>query len=131
MLTVPLVVASLPDDYAHRALQFIGKHLDSSSHIEFYLQWACTLLSVHGPKDNVLSHNTLLTLHQSLNRKYEQLSKVCDFNKYTLKVLSAMPSPAVQERENSDDDDQSDTELLLVQSNGQHNRNEMEVDTNE
>lgn len=125
------MVASLPDDYALRALQFIGKHLDSSSHIEFYLQWACTLLSVHGPKDNVLSHNALLTLHQSLNRKYEQLSKVCDFNKYTLRVLSAMPSITVQEKENSDEDDPSDTELLLVQSNGRYNGNEMEVETND
>lgn len=121
------MVASLPDDYAERALQFIGKHLDSSSHIEFYLHWACTMLSVHGPKDNILSHQSLLTLHQSLNRKYEQLSKVCDFNKYTIKVLSSMPNVQGDTGEDDNGDYGSESELVLVKSN----ENDVEMEDND
>lgn len=127
MYIVPLVVASLPDDHAQLALQFVGKHLDTSSHIEFYLKWACTMLSVHGPKDNVLSHQSLLTLHQSLNRKYEQLSKICDFNKYTIKVLSSMPykQDGIDDDYN-DDESESESELVLVKSDG----NDVEMENN-
>lgn len=35
----------------------------------------------------MLKHQTLLSVQDSLTRKYELLNKVCDFNKYTLQVL--------------------------------------------
>lgn len=114
VFTVELVTASLPDDYAHRTVQHVAKQLGASHHVEFYLRWACCLLAAHGPKENVLSHHSLLALHQNLSRKYETLSKVCDFNKYTLKVLQSMPKnvPKDEQMENEDED------LVLVrQSN--------------
>lgn len=117
MLIVELVTASLPDEYAHRTLQHVAKQLGASHHVEFYLQWACCLLAAHGPKEDVLSHHSLLALHQNLSRKYETLSKVCDFNKYTLKVLQSLPKsvPKDEQMENTDDED-----LVLVRqsSNG-------------
>lgn len=115
---VALVTAALPDEYAHRTLQFAAKQLSTSRHVEFYLQWACSLLTIHGPKEDVLSHHALLALHESLSRKYEQLSKVCDFNKYTLRVLSTVTSEAVVKsadvEEDDDEDMQSEDEEDLV-----------------
>lgn len=113
--TVELIVRSLPDAYAERTLQFIAKYLNASHHVEFYLNWACSILTFHGPKENILSHQSLLTLHQSLSRKYELLSKVCDFNKYTMQVLSNM-SNEVPERA-ADGDDSDDDNLVLIRSN--------------
>lgn len=122
-----LIVRSLPDAYAERTLQFIAKYLNSSHHVEFYLNWACSILTFHGPKDNILSHQSLLTLHQSLSRKYELLSKVCDFNKYTMQVLSNM-SNEVAER--ADDETSDDEDLVLIRTgnadvNGESNDEEM------
>lgn len=115
---VELIVRSLPDVYAERTLQFIAKYLNASHHVEFYLHWACSILSFHGPKDNILSHQSLLTLHQSLSRKYELLSKVCDFNKYTMQVLLNMANE-VPERVTVDGDESDDDEnLVLIRSNG-------------
>lgn len=75
-VTVELVVAALPDEFVHRTLHFIAKMLSSSPHIEFYLKWATALLTIHGPKEDILPQHILLSLHQSLNRKYESLSKM-------------------------------------------------------
>lgn len=125
--TVELIVRSLPDVYAERTLQFIAKYLNTSHHVEFYLNWACSILTYHGPKDNILSHQSLLTLHQSLSRKYELLSKVCDFNKYTMKVLSNI-SNEVSDR--VDDEESDDENLVLIRTsnndcNGESNDEEM------
>lgn len=113
-----LIVRSLPDAYAERTLQFIAKYLNTSQHVEFYLNWACSLLTYHGPKDNILSHQSLLTLQQSLSRKYELLSKVCDFNKYTIQVLTnmsnAIPEPV-------DDEHNDDGNLILIRPTSNEN----------
>lgn len=118
--TVELVTASLPDEYAHRTLQHVAKQLGASHHVEFYLRWACCLLAAHGPKEDVLSHHSLLVLHQNLNRKYETLSRVCDFNKYTLKVLLAMAEsvPKDDQMQNTDDEDELDLVLVRQSNNG-------------
>lgn len=112
-----LVAGTLPDEYAHRTLQFVAKQLETTQHVQFYLQWACQLITLHGPKEDVLSAHTLLALQQNLSRKYEQLSKVCDFNKYTMRVLRSVDEPKVAAEAGSDDDDEdADDELLLVRS---------------
>lgn len=79
---------------------------------------------MHGPKEDVLSHHALLALHESLSRKYEQLSKVCDFNKYTLRVLSTVSSnaPVANGEHGSDEemdggsDEDDEEELVLVRA---------------
>lgn len=124
--TVELIVRSLPDAYAERTLQFIAKYLNTSHHVEFYLNWACSILTFHGPKDNILSHQSLLTLHQSLSRKYELLSKVCDFNKYTIKVLTHMSNAAPERVENENDDDEN-LVLIRTSSNDESDDDEMVV----
>lgn len=112
-----LVAAGLPDEYAHRTLQFVAKQLEQTQHVQFYMQWACRLLTVHGPKEELLSAHTLLTLHQNISRKYEQLSKVCDFNKYTMRVLRSVEEPKKEADDGDADSDEeledADEELLL------------------
>lgn len=80
---------------------------------------------MHGPKEDVLSAHTLLALHQNISRKYEQLSKVCDFNKYTMRVLRSVEAPKPATADGSDDDnddgdddgdDALDGGLLLVRA---------------
>lgn len=125
LITVNLVVATLPDEYAHRTLQFVAKQLEATQHVQFYLQWACQLITLHGPKEDVLSAHTLLALQQNLSRKYEQLSKVCDFNKYTMRVLRSVDEPksAAEAAGDDDDEEERDDDLMLVRlvKDGQSN----------
>lgn len=85
---VKLVSSSLPNKYASQTLQALTGLLRKSIHIEFYLKWICYLLTQHGNKDSVLRYHTLLALHESLSRRYDMLSKICDLNRYMLKNLS-------------------------------------------
>ncbi|KAH8413779.1 hypothetical protein KR222_008085, partial [Zaprionus bogoriensis] len=84
---IELICTDLSPDFAQRLLQQLARLLQSSPHIEFYLQWCCCLLTAHGYHDGVFQHTALLALHESISRKFETFSKICDYNKYTLKVL--------------------------------------------
>lgn len=118
--TVELVVAALPDIYAERTLEFVSKQITASHHIEFYLNWSTNLLTIHTAKENVFKNQSLLATQDALTRKYEALSKVCDFNKYTLKVLIEM-ADATEATENTngagENDDDEDMESDSDESN--------------
>ncbi|XP_030388455.1 periodic tryptophan protein 2 homolog [Scaptodrosophila lebanonensis] len=118
---IELICADLSNDFAHRLLQNLARMLQSSPHIEFYLQWCCCLLTSHGNRDSAFQNPALLALHESISRKYEMLNKICDFNKYTLRVLL----DTARERENSNqtngdktamDESDSDSEMLLIRT---------------
>lgn len=68
---------SLGERYIERLLVIISGALERSRHLEFYLHWAQTVLTVHGPKiKSQQSMPALLSLQKCLSRKYEQLSKM-------------------------------------------------------
>lgn len=76
-LVVELIVQGLGEKFVERLLMIIAGALDSSRHLEFYLIWAQTVLTAHGPKINPQKNMpALLSLEKALSRKYEQLSKM-------------------------------------------------------
>ncbi|XP_053658215.1 periodic tryptophan protein 2 homolog [Anopheles marshallii] len=122
---IELVLGSLPDEYALRTLQFVAKNVGTSQHIEFYLRWSNLLLTRLGQDDSLLDAQTLVTLHQNLNRKYEQLNKICDFNKYTLQVLKTLSTANTSSAkvskhgdQNGKKDDSEDEDTMADGRNG-------------
>uniref|UniRef100_A0A182M980 Small-subunit processome Utp12 domain-containing protein n=1 Tax=Anopheles culicifacies TaxID=139723 RepID=A0A182M980_9DIPT len=118
---IELVIGSLPDEYALRTLQFVAKNVGTSQHIEFYLRWSNVLLTRLGQVDSLLDAQTLVTLHQNLNRKYDQLNKICDFNKYTLQVLKTLSTskkPSKAREQNGKKVDSDDEETMGNGRNG-------------
>ncbi|KAH8280515.1 hypothetical protein KR018_009054, partial [Drosophila ironensis] len=115
---IELVCADLSPEFAQRLLQQLARQLQATPHIEFYLQWSCCLLTKHGNMDGVFQHTGLLALHEVLSRKYEMLNKICDFNKYTLKVLldRADKQEAQNGGSNQDINEDSDEELMLIRT---------------
>lgn len=109
-ILVELVVSSLPDIYAQRILDFVAQLITTSQHIEFYLHWLKCLLNVHGAKNGVLKHQSLLAVQDSITRKYELLTKICDFNKYTLQVLVESSESKYALEDIPNEADQSETE---------------------
>ncbi|CAH1183241.1 unnamed protein product [Phaedon cochleariae] len=88
---IELVVSSLEEKHVQRLLLVIATYLESSRHLEYYLHWAQQILTVHGPKINAQKCiPTLLALEKSLVRKNEQISKICNYNKYTLQYVSTL-----------------------------------------
>lgn len=76
MFAVKLIVGNVPAEFAERLSQTVSRLLNTSHHIEFYLEWAVELLNKFGTREESITHTTLLGLHQSLQKKYESLSKV-------------------------------------------------------
>lgn len=128
--------------YVERTLEFVSKQINASHHVEFYLSWATKILTIHAPKENLFRQQSLLLIQDSLQRKYDVLSKVCDFNKYTLKVLKEMGEAKnaaldqqTNENSNSDDDDEDKDEdehenaLMLMKSDTNGHENDVEMET--
>ena len=45
-----MVSGSLPDVYVEKLLGFVAACLETSGHLQFYLSWAQSLLTLHGHK---------------------------------------------------------------------------------
>lgn len=72
---IDLVLTSLPENFIHRMVDFIASML-SKNHIEFYLKWTCAVLTKFGQNSETIDSQSLICLHQNLNRKYEALNKM-------------------------------------------------------
>lgn len=144
---VELVVSAMPEMYVERTLEYVSRQVSSSHHVEFYLNWATKILTIHASKENLIKQQSLISIQDSLQRKYDALSKVCDFNKYTLKVLIEMgqanengqdengdgkSDSDENDDEDEDEDDIDDTNLILIRQdrNGTQDQDvEMQTDS--
>uniref|UniRef100_A0A8B9HTP6 PWP2 small subunit processome component n=1 Tax=Astyanax mexicanus TaxID=7994 RepID=A0A8B9HTP6_ASTMX len=84
---------SLPDVYVEKLLNFVASSLEKSRHLQFYLTWAQNLLTLHGQKLKSRSTTMLPTIQQllkSLQKHHDDLSKLCDWNIYTIRYAKAL-----------------------------------------
>ena len=72
---IDLVLSSLPENFIRRTIDFIASML-GSNHIEFYLKWTCAVLTKFGQNSETIDSQSLINLHQNLNRKYDTLNKM-------------------------------------------------------
>ncbi|XP_046886720.1 PWP2 small subunit processome component [Hypomesus transpacificus] len=90
---IPVVCGSLPDVYVEKLLSFLASALEKSGHLQFYLSWAQSLLTQHGQKLKSRSTAilpTIQSLQKSIQRHFEDLSKLCDWNMYTIRYAVAL-----------------------------------------
>ncbi|MFT7818206.1 periodic tryptophan protein 2 homolog [Arapaima gigas] len=90
---IEVVCGSLPDIYVEKLLSFVATELEKSNHLQFYLTWAQRLLTIHGQKLKNRSGAILPTiqaLQKSIQRHFDDLSKLCDWNIYTIRYTVAL-----------------------------------------
>ncbi|XP_011146002.1 periodic tryptophan protein 2 homolog isoform X2 [Harpegnathos saltator] len=112
---IGLTTTSMPDIYIEKLLKFIASELEPTRHIHFYLLWIETILTKRGSQINAaLQMPVLLMLQKNMQKKYDDLSKICDFNQYTLnyilnvgelKLTDKLSKHASDKNELNDDDD--------------------------
>nr|XP_040037012.1 PWP2 small subunit processome component [Gasterosteus aculeatus aculeatus] len=114
---VPVVCGSLPDIYVEKLLGFVAASLEKSGHLQFYMTWAQSLLMLHGQKlknrcGAILP--TLQALQKSIQRHFDSLSKLCDFNMYNIRYAEALSKqrgvkrPAEEEEEEEEEKEEDD-----------------------
>uniref|UniRef100_A0A665T4B4 Small-subunit processome Utp12 domain-containing protein n=1 Tax=Echeneis naucrates TaxID=173247 RepID=A0A665T4B4_ECHNA len=123
--TVPhaqIVCGFLPDIYVEKLLGFVATSLEKSGHLQFYMTWAQSLLMLHGQKlknswpsfvSSILP--TLQALQKSIQRHFDNLSKLCDFNMYNIRYAEALSKQRgikrAAEEDKGGEEDNDDEEL--------------------
>ncbi|XP_064879639.1 PWP2 small subunit processome component [Oncorhynchus nerka] len=119
---IAVVCGSLPDVYVEKLLGFIASALERCGHLQFYLSWSQSLLTQHGQKLKTRSGAVLPTiqsLQKSIQKHFEDLSKLCDWNMYTIRYAVALSKQKGVKRTAGDalcDKDESEDEDSEVMS---------------
>ncbi|XP_029433602.1 periodic tryptophan protein 2 homolog isoform X2 [Rhinatrema bivittatum] len=90
---IDVICSSLPELYVEKILQFLAFALETSQHLEFYLTWVQRLLMLHGQKLKIRSEMLLPMIHslqETIHSHFEDVSKLCDWNRYNLKYALAV-----------------------------------------
>ena len=88
--SIQLVVQTIASSYIERLMNFIVGQIDTSPHIEFHLKWLEAILYQHS---GVLQSrtpavvSTLRAVQKAIGRKFDDISKICQFNRYTLQYV--------------------------------------------
>lgn len=117
---IPVVCGSLPDIYVEKLLGFIASCLEKSRHLQFYMSWAQNLLMLHGQKLKNRSGSilpTLQALQKAIQKHYESLSKLCDFNMFNIRYAVALSKQTgvkrpAEEGEEEEEDDEEEEEAM-------------------
>ncbi|KPI91085.1 Periodic tryptophan protein 2-like [Papilio xuthus] len=91
---IELTVRDLEEEYRERVGGSVARLLQDSRHLEHLLVWARALLA-----GGRLPHTVLLALEKVLTLKYSQLSKICDFNKYTIRCIKSVAEIAPKQED--------------------------------
>ncbi|XP_026331530.1 periodic tryptophan protein 2 homolog, partial [Hyposmocoma kahamanoa] len=98
---IELTVTSLEDDYVDRLMTPLARLLEDSRHLEHLLLWVRAIVTI---KKRKFPPSALLALEKVLTVKYSQLSKICDFNKYTIRCIRTVANMAPKQEMNIDMD---------------------------
>jgi periodic tryptophan protein 2 len=87
---IAAVVRTVGPEQLERLLQVVGKVLEDSPHIEFYLQWSLEILQTHGKymdRNRASFMRAFRALHKAVSTKHADLNTICNENKYTLDFI--------------------------------------------
>jgi len=91
--SVAIVVDTVSASHVERLLNFVIGQMDISPHIEFHLKWIQAILYKNG---NLLQKRTpsvvamLRAVQKGVGRRFEDLSKICHHNRYTLQYVESL-----------------------------------------
>lgn len=109
---INLIASTLPINYVEKLLQQMAHALETTTHIEFYMKWVTTLLSLHctNLKANITGSgadslsSTLRHLQQAITRHYNDLANICEHNKYTLRFVPLLAKHSTSQTNVNDDE---------------------------
>jgi len=87
---IDLIVKQWPIIFLKRLMNHIALEMENSKHLGFYLKWSKSIFLQYGAyiKENCNDMMPILNLLlKNIGRKSDELSKVCEHNKYAVKYL--------------------------------------------
>ncbi|KAA8579463.1 hypothetical protein FQN60_006556 [Etheostoma spectabile] len=96
-----------------KLLGFLAASLEKSGHLQFYMTWVQSLLMLHGQKLKNRSGAilpTLQALQKSIQRHFDNLSKLCDFNMFNIRYAAALSKQRGLKRAAEEDEGREEEE---------------------
>lgn len=90
--SLTIVVQTVSPKYVERLLSFIVNQVDTTPHIEFHLKWIEAILYEYGSslqKRTSSAVSVLRSVQKAIGRKYEDIAKIFQYNRYTLQFAIA------------------------------------------
>jgi len=88
--SITFVARSIGPEQLERLMQFLGKSMEKSPHVEFYLQWCLQIMQHHGvylDKHRGSLMRAFRALHKIVQTRRDELKTICNENKYTLHFI--------------------------------------------
>ena len=111
---IDVICENLPDTYVDKLLNYLSGGIEFTAHVEFYVRWINKLLMCHGPKLKQRSQKimtTLRTLQKNVARKYEDIGKLCDYNRYSMDYIIALSKCKRKHTDDADQDGESEASI--------------------
>ncbi|XP_044526133.1 periodic tryptophan protein 2 homolog [Gracilinanus agilis] len=129
---IEVVASSLPELYVEKLLEFLASAFEISHHLEFYLIWTQRLLMLHGPKLKLRAGKLLALiqfLQKSIQRHFDDVSKLCDWNRYNIKYALGVSRQRGMKRPSEPlvTDEDSDSESASFQLMREEEEEEMQI----
>mmetsp|Transcript_6925 Transcript_6925/g.8609 ORF Transcript_6925/g.8609 Transcript_6925/m.8609 type:complete len:483 (-) Transcript_6925:30-1478(-) len=103
---IQMTAKDIPANYLARILSFLSRSMYNSPHIQYHLLWSSQLLSFHSHTIET-DVNTFITalrdLQKNISAEYQDLSKLCGENKFTLEYYETLAKHSTQEEEDNED----------------------------
>lgn len=102
--SIPHVVRIIGPEQLESLLQFMGKIMDGSPHIEFYLEWCLSLLQTHGfhmDKHRGSFMRAFRSVHKSVQTRHDELKTICNENRYNLDFIEDQTGLVMMHKSNN------------------------------
>jgi periodic tryptophan protein 2 len=88
--SISSVAKTVGPEHLERLMNVVAKVMETSPHIQYYLQWCLELLRTHGlymDKHRSSFMRAFRAMHKTVQTRYDELSSICNENRYTLDFI--------------------------------------------
>lgn len=85
------VIRTIGPEHLERLMQFISKIMDTSPHVEFYLEWCLEMLRIHGiymDKHRSVFMRAFRAMHKIVQTRHDEIKTICNQNRYNLDFIA-------------------------------------------
>jgi periodic tryptophan protein 2 len=85
------VVRTIGPEQLERLMQYAAKIMETSPHVEFYLEWCLEVLKTHGihmDKHRPLFMRAFRAMHKVVQTRHDELKTICNQNRYNLDFIA-------------------------------------------
>lgn len=100
------VVRTIGPEHLERLMQFISKIMDTSPHVEFYLEWCLEMLKTHGmhmDKHRTSFMRAFRAMHKVVQTRDDEVKTICNQNRYTLDFIASQARLVQSQQEYEDE----------------------------